>query len=61
LIVGDSWGGHAEMTEVESLADVEKFYNKLMTDKELMAQIYQEFIALIVPRTYSLNVWSSVP
>jgi hypothetical protein len=60
-LFGGNWGGYVEMTEVESMADVEKFYNRLMADKEFMAQIYQEFIALIVPGTYSLNMWNSVP
>lgn len=49
------------MWEMESLADVEKFLNKCMADKEWMTKFYPEFAALMVPGTHSLNVWTPVP
>ena len=57
-MLGGSYGGCIEMTEMDSLADVEKFVAKAMADKEFMTKIYAEFMALIVTETYSANIWT---
>ena len=57
-MLGGSYGGCVEMTEMDSLADVEKFVNRAMADKEFMTEIYAEFMALIVTETYSANIWT---
>jgi hypothetical protein len=60
-MLGGTWGGGVWMTEVESLADLEKGLKKQMQDKEFMTEVYAKFMALIVPGTYSLNIWTPVP
>ena len=59
-LLGGNFGGYVEMTEFENLADVEKFYNKFMKS-DFMTTIYPEFLSHIVPGTYSMNIWNSVP
>ncbi len=59
-MLGGNVGGRVETWELESLADVEKFYNKMMENKEFRTKIYPEFMALTVPGTYSMNVWASI-
>jgi lipopolysaccharide/colanic/teichoic acid biosynthesis glycosyltransferase len=58
--LGGNWGGGTWMTEVESLAELEKAFNKVMGDKEYMTHM-EEWYALIVLGTYSISVWSPVP
>ena len=60
-LIGGHWGGGAWLGEYESLADLEKNFNKLMKDKEFMTKMMPEWNALMVPGTYSINVWTSVP
>ncbi|HVP17278.1 MAG TPA: hypothetical protein VMT42_07920 [candidate division Zixibacteria bacterium] len=60
-LLGGNWGGGAWMGEYENLADLEKNFNKLMGDKEFMTKMFPEWNALIVPGTYSINVWTPVP
>jgi hypothetical protein len=59
-LLGGNWGGGAWMMEFDSLADFEKMFKKLMADKEFMT-VMAEWNALIVPGTYSINVWTPVP
>ena len=60
-LLGGNWGGGAWMTEFDSLADVEKGFNKLMADKEFLTKMMPEWNALILPGTYSINVWTPLP
>jgi len=60
-LLGGHWGGGAWLGEYESLADLEKNLNKLMGDKEFMTKMMAEWNALLLPGTYSINVWTSVP
>ena len=58
--LGGNWGGGTWMTEYDSLADFEKCVKRAMGDKEFIT-IMAEWNALIVPGTYSINVWTPVP
>jgi hypothetical protein len=60
-VLGGNWGGYVEMTEVESMADAEKFYTRAMGDKDFMTEVYAKFMDLIVPGTYSVNIWAPYP
>jgi len=57
--VTGSFGGFVEMWEFESLSEMEKWIVKYMKDKDY-ATYHTEFMALIVPETYSINIWTSV-
>jgi hypothetical protein len=59
--LGGNSGGRVMMWEFESLADVDKFLNRCMGDKEWMTKFYPELAALMVPGTHSLNVWTPIP
>ena len=59
-MLGGNWGGYVYMTEYENLADFEKSMNKSMKS-DFMTTIYPEFASLIVPGSYSTNIWNSVP
>jgi len=60
-LLGGNWGGIVWMAEYENLADpLEKFYYRLMGDKE-SPKMNAEWNALIIPGTYSVNVWTPVP
>jgi len=56
-----NWGGYVEMTEAGSLAEVERFITRVMGDKEFMSEIYAKFMDLVVPGTYSMNIWAPYP
>lgn len=57
--LGGNYGGYVEMWGFESLADLEKWVNKYRKDKDYTT-FHPEFIALIVPGTYSINIWTPV-
>jgi hypothetical protein len=57
---GGNFGGMVEMTEYESLAESEKCLNKMMTS-DFVTKLYPEFLSLLLPGSYSMNMWSSVP
>jgi hypothetical protein len=59
-MLGGKWGGYVWMTEFENLADLEKGFNKLMKS-DYMTTIYPEMASLIVPGSYSIDVWNPVP
>jgi hypothetical protein len=59
-LLGGNWGGGVWMSEFDSLADFEEAFKKAMEDKEFITMM-AEWNALIVPGTYSINVWSPVP
>jgi len=58
-MLGGNWGGYVEMWEFENLAELEKFFNRVM-QSDYMTTLYPEFASLIVPATYSMNIWNSV-
>jgi hypothetical protein len=60
-LFGGYWGGYVDMMEFESLADLEKMFNRAMADKEFMTKIYSEFAALVIPGTDSISIWQSAP
>ena len=57
--LGGNWGGYVEMWEFENLADCEKFFNRVM-QSDYTTKLYPEFASLVVPATYSINVWNPV-
>jgi len=58
-MLGGNVGGYVEMWEFENLAALEKFFNKVM-QSDYATKLSPEFMNLIVPATYSMNVWNSV-
>jgi len=58
-VFGGNFGGFVEMWEFESLADLEKWLNKYALDRDY-ATFHPEFMALIVPERYSINIWAPV-
>jgi antibiotic biosynthesis monooxygenase (ABM) superfamily enzyme len=59
-MLGASWGGYVEIWEFDNLANLEKFFNKIMKS-EYMTKLAPEFASLEVPATRSMNIWNSVP
>jgi hypothetical protein len=57
-MLGGNTDGFVEMFEFESLADVEKFSDKLMKS-DYVTKLYPVFISLIVPGSRSMSVWAS--
>ena len=60
-MLGGKWGGYVELSEFKSMADVEKVFTKLMQNQEFLTKIYQSLMALIVPGSYSVEIWNSFP
>jgi len=58
-VFGGNMGGYVEMSEFENLADCEKCFATLM-QSEYMTTRGPEFLAFIVPATYSISIWSPV-
>jgi hypothetical protein len=58
-MLGGNYGGYVEMWEFANLADCEKFFNKVM-QSDYTTKLYPEFASLIVPATYSMNIWTPV-
>jgi len=52
-------GGYVELDEFDSLADAEKYIARTDKDEGFM-KLLQEALQLVVPATYSLNVWKAV-
>jgi len=52
-------GAHIEMWEFGNMADLEKCWAKENKD-ERFRRMHQEFLQLIEPVTFSINVWSEV-
>lgn len=53
-------GAYIFMEEYASLAEYEKLFGRLMFKDEGFMKIYQEFMPLIDPATYSENMWNFV-
>ena len=58
-LFGGNFDGYVELWEFENLADVEKFFNKMMKS-DYMTKLAPEFVSLVVPGTRSMSIWSSV-
>ena len=58
-IFGGISGRYIEMNEFDSMADAEKYMTRIMKDEGFM-KLYQEAKLLLVPATYSLEVWNYV-
>jgi len=52
-------GGYIELNEFDSVADADKYMARMDKDKGYM-KLYKEALQLVVPATYSLNVWKAV-
>lgn len=52
-------GGYVELNEFDSLADAETYIARTAKDEGFM-KLYQEALQLVVPATYSLNVWKAL-
>jgi hypothetical protein len=52
-------GGYVELNEFDSLADAETYFARTAKDEGYM-KLYQEALQLVVPATYSLNVWRAL-
>jgi hypothetical protein len=59
-LLGGKWGGYVWMQEYENVAESEKCFNKIMKS-DFMTTLYPEFASLIVPGSYSIDMWNSVP
>jgi antibiotic biosynthesis monooxygenase (ABM) superfamily enzyme len=55
--IGDI-GVFVEMYEMESLADVESWMQRAAADKDRTTKILPEIMAIIVPGTLSMSIWS---
>jgi hypothetical protein len=58
-VFGGTFGALVVMSEYDSLADWEKDYATMMQDETQM-KVMQEFMALIVPGTFSVNILSAL-
>jgi len=58
-MLGGNWGGYVEMWEFENLADCEKCYSRVL-QSEYKTTHQPEFLALVAPATYSINIWNPV-
>lgn len=58
-MLGDKWGGYVEMFEFESLAEFERWKNKI-TRSEFAKTHLAESASLTVPSSESLEIWNSV-
>jgi len=56
---GESWGGYGELLEFDSLADFEKSVRKAKKNEEHM-KIHQGFMQVMVPASFSMNVWNTI-
>ena len=52
-------GAYVENWEFDTMADAEKCMTRMLKDKGFL-KIYQEFMLLIDPATYSMKLWNAV-
>ena len=57
---GGAYGSWVELIECDSLAAYEKANERNLKDKEYM-EILREFLSVIEPAEFSVEVWNSVP
>jgi hypothetical protein len=58
-VFGGTFGALVVMSEYDSLADWERDYATMMQDETQM-KVMQEFMTLIVPGTFSVNILSAL-
>jgi len=56
-VIGNSMGSFLELWEFESLAEMERWLVKYSSNKEA-AVWHQEWMAMIVPETWSSSTWT---
>ena len=56
---GGIGGAYIGMGEFDNMADAEKYGTRVSKDEAYM-KMWQELMLLIVPATYSVNVWNAV-
>ena len=58
-IFGGVSGTYIELNEFDNIADAENYMARMVKDEGFM-KLYQRALQLLVPATYSLNVWKTV-
>jgi len=56
---GGNVGGYVETWEFDNLAKCDEFFHKVM-QSDYPTKLYPEFASLLVPATYTMNVWNSI-
>ena len=59
--IGGNTGAYVEMGEFENLANFEKLMDRIEQDKEFIETIMSSWMSCVVPGTYSMSIWKSVP
>jgi len=59
--IGGSFGGFLEIFEYEDLGEFQKSFGAVMQDKEYLTKWWTEMVALMVPGSFSIEVWDRVP
>ena len=57
-LFGGIGGTYIGMGEFDSLTDIEKYMMRVSEDKAMM-KMWQKLMLLIVPATYTMNLWYS--
>lgn len=60
-LAGGKWGEYVEIGEFESLTELEKMMNRGMKDRESTTKITPKLMELVVPGTYAVEIWNSLP
>jgi hypothetical protein len=60
-MIGGTTGAYVEMGEFENLAVFEELMDRIEQDKEFITKIMSPWMSCIVPGTYSMTIWKSVP
>jgi hypothetical protein len=60
-MTGGNASAYVEMGEFENLANYEKLMERVGHDKEFIETIVSPWMSCMVPGTYSMNLWKSVP
>jgi len=58
--LGGKAGQYSEMWEFDSLAEYQKWHMRMITDKDYMKIINQEFMSIIVGATWSRDLWDTI-
>ena len=58
-LFGGNYGGYVEMWVFENLANLEKFFSRVM-QSDYATKLQPEFLALVVPGAYSMSIWNPV-
>jgi len=60
-LAGGKFGEFVEIAEFDSLSDLQKCYTAVMADKEYTSTYFHEMMEIIVPGTFGMEIWTSVP